>query len=89
MRAEFVKSVSAKRLIAMCAKIICACYHIGGRANQGHLVDYEIARVAMGQSCHKHEPMEHELSFILCQFTVFFIYFPKANTMETIKGRLN
>lgn len=73
----------------MYAKIICACYHTGRRANQGHLVDYEIAAVAVGQSCHKHEPIEPELSFILCQFKFFLIYFPDATTMETIKGRVN
>lgn len=73
----------------MYAKIICSCYHTSGRANQGHLVDYEIAAVAVGQSCHKHEPTEPELSFILCQSRFLLIYFPDSNTMETIKRRLN
>lgn len=79
----------ARSLLGVYAKIICACYHTGRRANQGHLVDYKIAAMALGQSCHKHEPTEPELSFILCQFKFLTYLFSRHNYNGTIKGRLN
>lgn len=79
----------ARSLLQGYAKIICACYQTGGRANQGHLVDYKIATMAVGQSCQKHEPIEPELSFILCQFNFLTYLFSRHNYNGTIKGRLN